>query len=190
MSQSEDRRVKYTKLFLKESLIDLLEEKNIGSITIKELCEKADVNRGTFYKHYADQYALLKSIEDEYVEKVMQDINYTNRIQDEIYPLAYDILVFIKENEKISRILLHDRVGNAFPKRIIGLVYDRMLSFIAYETTIDLARIQLISSFTLNGCIGAIQNWFDSNFILTTEEVADMITLLVTSSLDLTAIKA
>jgi AcrR family transcriptional regulator len=181
----EDRRVKYTKLFLKESLIDLLEEKELSRITIKELCEKADVNRGTFYKHFSDQYDLLKSIEDEYINKIMQDINYSDRIQDEIYPLAYDILLFVKENEKISRILLDDRTGNAFPKKIIGLIHNRMLSFIESETTDSLAKVHFISSFTLNGCIGAIRNWFDSNFILTTEEVTETIAKLVSSTLDL-----
>lgn len=58
--KKEDRRVKFTKMFLKESLIDLLEEKSIFKITIKEICEKADINRATFYAHYSDQYNLLE----------------------------------------------------------------------------------------------------------------------------------
>ena len=54
--KKKDRRVKYTKKALKNSLIDSLKEKTIEKITVKELCEKADVNRGTFYSHYSDQF--------------------------------------------------------------------------------------------------------------------------------------
>jgi AcrR family transcriptional regulator len=65
-SEKLDRRVKYTKKVLKESLVEILEKKNIDKITIKEICEKADINRSTFYTHYYDQYDLLHQIENEY----------------------------------------------------------------------------------------------------------------------------
>ena len=45
--------------------MELLREKVISSITIKELCQKADINRSTFYSHYRDQFDLLQHIEDE-----------------------------------------------------------------------------------------------------------------------------
>ena len=43
-----DRRVKYTLLALRGSLLELMREKDVSRITVKELCERADVNRGTF----------------------------------------------------------------------------------------------------------------------------------------------
>lgn len=58
-----DRRVKYTKMILRQSLIEVLKEKPISRLTIKELCERADINRATFYSHYSDQFDLLKQIE-------------------------------------------------------------------------------------------------------------------------------
>ena len=49
-----DRRVKYTKKVIKDTFLSLLEEKDITNISVKELCEVADVNRGTFYRYYED----------------------------------------------------------------------------------------------------------------------------------------
>ena len=49
-----DRRVKYTKMVLRNALIKLLETKPISRITIKEICEEADINRTTYYAHYTD----------------------------------------------------------------------------------------------------------------------------------------
>ena len=42
--------------------------KNISSITVKELCEKSDINRGTFYLHYRDVFHMLEEIERSYEE--------------------------------------------------------------------------------------------------------------------------
>ena len=65
-----DRRIKYTKKVIKENFLNLLEEKDISNITVKELCMISDINRGTFYRYYIDIYDLLKSIEQEFVEEV------------------------------------------------------------------------------------------------------------------------
>ena len=62
-----DRRTRYTQMVLKKSLIEWMEQKPLAKITIKELCERADINRCTFYAHYRDQYDLLQQIEDEII---------------------------------------------------------------------------------------------------------------------------
>lgn len=48
-----------TALFMNEALLSLLEKKNFEYITVKELCNKAGVNRSTFYLHYETMNDLL-----------------------------------------------------------------------------------------------------------------------------------
>ena len=72
MSVGEDRRVQYTKMFLREALIELMKEKPIGKVTPTELCRRADINRNTFYSHYSCAEDLLRSIEDELEQRVLQ----------------------------------------------------------------------------------------------------------------------
>ena len=48
-----DRRVQYTKRVLQEAVLELMKTQSIDKLTIKDICELADVNRGTFYLHYA-----------------------------------------------------------------------------------------------------------------------------------------
>ena len=57
-----DRRIKYTKKVLKETLLNILEKKDISKISVTEICTEADINRGTFYRYYNDVYDLLKGI--------------------------------------------------------------------------------------------------------------------------------
>ena len=56
----ENRSVRNTKRKLNQSLIQLMGEKQITQISVKELTELADVNRGTFYFHYTDIYDMLR----------------------------------------------------------------------------------------------------------------------------------
>ncbi|CUX25090.1 TetR/AcrR family transcriptional regulator [Clostridium sp. C105KSO13] len=59
-----DARSRYTIHIIQSVFLDLLKEKPISKITVKEICEKADINRGTFYKHYEDIYDLMKKLEE------------------------------------------------------------------------------------------------------------------------------
>ena len=65
MAEKTDRRIRRTKAILSRSLIQLMEEKEIRDISVKELTDLADINRGTFYLHYNDIYDLLAQMEDE-----------------------------------------------------------------------------------------------------------------------------
>lgn len=49
-----DARIRYTRQTIQQVFIDLLKQKPLGKITVKEICEKAQINRSTFYKHYED----------------------------------------------------------------------------------------------------------------------------------------
>ena len=68
-NEKTDRRARYTRMVLKESLIELLKEKRISNISIKEICERADINRSTFYSHYQDQYDLMHQVEQEVLSR-------------------------------------------------------------------------------------------------------------------------
>lgn len=184
MSQKkEDRRIKMTKYLLRESLIDLLEEKSMFKITIKEICQKADVNRSTFYAHFSDPHQLLESIEEEYVDKILHDINPDMMDTDKAYPLVTDILEFIYKNEKMSRILLSDRGDLHFQKKIMKLVHDNVLNQMKDNQPIDLDKAGLVSSFVISGCIGIIQNWFENDLKSSPEEIGKIISDLTTSAL-------
>ncbi|MCR4942973.1 MAG: TetR/AcrR family transcriptional regulator [Clostridium sp.] len=63
-----NRRVLYTQKVIKESLLELLKEKNIHKVTVTDICKKADINRGTFYSHYKDAHDLLNSMENEFFD--------------------------------------------------------------------------------------------------------------------------
>ena len=67
--KNDDTRVQFTKKVLKDALLRILKDKPIGKVTIKELCEEAGLNRGTFYLHYNEPNDVLKEIESDFVRE-------------------------------------------------------------------------------------------------------------------------
>ena len=63
--KKENRRAAYSKRVIKESFIELLDQKPLSKISVKEICEMADVNRCTFYSYFEDALKYqLKSLLD------------------------------------------------------------------------------------------------------------------------------
>ena len=71
MPGSKDHRVRVTQRLIREAFTGLLKQKPIQSISIKELCELAGVNRGTFYAHYQDIYDLRSRVEADMYRDVL-----------------------------------------------------------------------------------------------------------------------
>ena len=65
-----DIRVKKTKRAIQKTFIDLLREKPIEKITVKEIAERAEINKTTFYSHYETLDALTAEMERQTVQLV------------------------------------------------------------------------------------------------------------------------
>ncbi|QMV44671.1 TetR/AcrR family transcriptional regulator [Cohnella cholangitidis] len=74
-SQITDRRYRRSNRLLKEAFLELMREKGFTSMTIQDITDRADVNRGTFYAHFPDKYALLEqSIRDKFMRLLNQEL--------------------------------------------------------------------------------------------------------------------
>lgn len=69
---SFDARVRYTRMVIEQSFLALLKEKPAAKVTVTELCEKAQINRATFYKHYLDVQDLLEKIEENLFNQIRE----------------------------------------------------------------------------------------------------------------------
>ncbi|MFA6889664.1 MAG: TetR/AcrR family transcriptional regulator, partial [Bacilli bacterium] len=73
-----DRRVDKTKKLLRETLVTLMEEKELRKITISEMTARANINRGTFYLHYIDIYDMVEKLGDEIIDIIKDIIDSNN----------------------------------------------------------------------------------------------------------------
>jgi len=183
-SEKDDRRVKYTKMVLKESFIKLLSEKDLSKITIKEICEDADINRATFYAHYTDQYDLLHKIQGELFENVNSYLSAfpqndtSSNLFDTLVDMLERILEYIKENSKLCKLLLSERGDLNLQKQIIMLVYDKSVNVFKSRGALSNEHTDYIYAYIVTGCVGVIQKWLDDDMQLPTRQMAALIVKL------------
>ncbi len=130
-----DARVRYTQKVLKDSLLQLLEKKPINKITVKEVCELAELNRATFYAHYTDCFALLESIENEMLEGFEESLKYIRSL--DVTSLMSAIYEMIERNDNACRVL----VFHGGDRKILAEMTE-----LAREKSIDYWRGELKSA--------------------------------------------
>ncbi len=81
---TSDRRIRKTEQSLQYAFLHLVLEKEFSQITVKELCERADINKSTFYLHYRDLYDLASRIK----QQLLDDVYHIIEEYDCLY-LAY-----------------------------------------------------------------------------------------------------
>ena len=104
-----DRRIQKTRKILLESLISLMLEKDFNSISVKDITEKANVGRSTFYAHFEDKEQLLFSGNHPFMEGMMSLLN--GDIQDDTPSIYFQLFSHAKENKKLTSAMLGKSSG-------------------------------------------------------------------------------
>ena len=160
--KKEDRRVRRTRKLLTQALTQLLQEKQVNEITVKELTDLADMNRGTFYLYYRDIYDMLEKTEDSMFE-ALEAILQSHEIQDmavQMKSILLDVFSFIEENQEMCRVLLSPNGDMSFLHRLNEVVREKCLkSFAGLNETASETDFEYHYSFVIFGCAGLIRAW-------------------------------
>lgn len=119
-----NRKVIYSKKKIKNSLIELLEIKSITEITIKELCEHADINRGTFYTHYTNLNDLVDKLEDDVIEMIITNTDISNLQSYNYRDMFKQIFIEIKKNYDEYKLFFIKPYSAKFSRRLFDHMYD------------------------------------------------------------------
>ena len=159
---TESRRTRYTRRAMQDALIELLRDQPLGSITVKALCERADVNRSTFYAHYASIEELLHDIEDETMAWVTTALEQLLAQPDPagIEHVIERICQYIADNRNHLQVLMSPKADIGFQQQLLGLIYsqrgvgEQLQSSAGYP-----AEAQMRMRFAVSGSIGLLQYW-------------------------------
>ena len=181
-----DRRVRKTRRQLRECLITLLKEKKVQDITVRELTDMADLNRGTFYLHYKDVFDLLEKTEAELQEDFSQLVCKHDAVDlkqrpsvifNEIYSLVYD-------NADLIEILLGENGDLNFVNRLKQLIREKCLKdWMEVFRSGNAAAFDAFFSFIVSGCIGLVQYWLQTGLKETPEQMAKLTEHIITKGI-------
>ena len=179
----ENRSVRNTRRRLREALLRLLEQKPLHEISVKELTELADVNRGTFYFHYQDIFDLLVSMEDAFFEQLDRTLSENPVHGGGVYPYLHAIFSFLGENRDFCRIMLGPHGDMQFVERIKQRV-DAQCSYFwrILAPDADPQRFGMYNAFIIHGCIGLIQAWLSGESGLTEERITALTATIILAS--------
>ncbi|MCL2364719.1 MAG: TetR family transcriptional regulator C-terminal domain-containing protein [Defluviitaleaceae bacterium] len=170
-----DRRVRKTKKAIQEALAVLMLEKDLRSITVQELADKADVHRATFYSHYTDVYDLYSQMENNAIEELnlifSSDPTHTyNGIIDTIVNYVYD-------RPKLCRLFLDKNLSREFYEKIGIFLEEKCIENYLFESKKkELSEeCKYFVNYHTQGCLSIVSRWTKRDFDCSKEKIIEII---------------
>lgn len=183
MNTKNNQRTRLSKMLFKNALMDLLKEKgSINKVSVRELCDRAELNRSTFYAHYNEPNDLLIEIETELLdatEEHLKKIGAENDIGAHKYILSF--LQYIRQNDKPFRALLIDSTDPEFRSRFMQQSIIQFVENLRIVLPKELE--QYIFSYILNGSTGIIIQWIRSDYAADENEIVNLLFSINNSAL-------
>ena len=170
-----DRRVLYTKMFLKESLLELMKEKPVDKITPTELCRHAGINRNTFYSHYYSTRDVLVEIEEEFSNEMIVSLENKSSEADS-KALLGEVCLKIYDKKDFCKILLSENGDSAFLQKVISLGKAPVVS--SWKNSgveVKDEDMEMLFTFVVNGSIAILRKWAADDMLIPPAEIAQMI---------------
>ena len=179
MKQKESRRVKMTKRLLNESFLKFLAEKPLPRITIKEICEDADLNRSTYYAHFTDPYDQLKKLEADimvdmtiYVDSIVTEGSHD---KDKQRQMLKRILEYIQSKKYVFQVLLGGSGDTNFQRNILTFFGERIFQK-EHLSNISAVKKAYQYIYAATGSFGLIYFWIMDDDAVEIVTMADWIT--------------
>ncbi len=159
-------------------MLQLLEQKPIGMITVKALCDAAGLNRGTFYLHYTEPIDVLKEMEWALYDRILQ---YAFRPEESLglkEAFTRQLAALEQERRLCAAVIGHNGdplfMTEVFEKAYAILRESLLQRFPARSED----EIEMLFRFLFSGVTGAITAWLRADARLSCEELAEMLTQL------------
>lgn len=172
MERKENRRVMLTKRMLKNALIELLKEKDLYHISIRELCERADVNRTTFYKYYGSQFDLLTDMEGDIIAFINKTVT---KNQANIETTIQILCKYLESNLEFARLLINNNIDPSFPEKLFSLDTIKESFIKNCFGKYDAIEMEYLFNFITYGAFRIICMWLNREERESPEKLAAMI---------------
>lgn len=157
---SSDARVRYTRMIIEQSFLELLTQKSVSKITVTELCEKAQINRATFYKYYLDVPDLLEKIEEDLFDKIRASFDEK---EIKFRPFLVKMMHYTRENQERFIALGGDNGDSGLMTKTFMVCYERAYPLLAQNLhTLKESEKQMLYQFLSHGA-GAVLTWWVKN---------------------------
>lgn len=181
-----DRRITRSRKALRAALIELMEERGFEGFTVNDLCERADLNRGTFYNHFKDKEDLLAQLEDEIMDgleglqKQMNALTLKDlaayRLKKKPLPFLVDLFDYLRSEGDFLHAVLGPGGDMRFGPRLRDSVCVNLIQSILHERYRErpTAFVNYYVAYFTSAYLGVITYWIESGMQESSEEMAQI----------------
>lgn len=145
-----------------EAFIDLLKHKPMEKISVRELCEAADINRATFYRYYMDLFDLYDRIVDDYFDRLfthtVQEHGDQSSGKEHLETLVLNALETIEAEKRLSDHLFNSS-SSRFVRKLAGQISEVSIGHNPEDTSEDALKLRYKLDFLSGGIVAIVTRW-------------------------------
>lgn len=180
-----DRRQAKTKQALRKALMELIEDKGIEGLTVTDISERADVNRGTFYLHYRDAQDMLSQIRTEILVNIDQLMNKVDiydlrqyAAKEEPYPPMVRFIEELGRNGDFLKVILGPKGDPSFAISLKAMITKHIWSKMSTHQAVKelLVPAEYLLAYTTSANLGILTHWIESG---TKQEPTEVVRIMM-----------
>ena len=160
-----DPRFARTKVAIHNAIIDLLRERNLSEITVSALCQRAGVNRNTFYAHYNNPTEVVEEISKEF----MQEFDKIATRQDKNLDIRVEVCRYLYEHRDVFSVLSSTNAEQTYLKIALAQAKKSTKTSLFYEQSDYLPPYY--DEFIVGGCCFVLKEWIEKGAKESPEEI-------------------
>lgn len=169
--KAEYRNSQRSRELIKSALITLIEKKqNVADITITEIVNLANINRGTFYNHYNNIMEVLDEMKADLMSKLSDALKACSEKND-IETFMSVLLVHFKKNEKTYK-----KIIKGIPREVIA---DMKIEFVKQISMLKIEVDPVVLNFIVNGLAGLYIDYLEGRINMSLEEIVEKSTQIL-----------
>mgnify|MGYP003589698841 FL=1 len=184
--EKTDLRVIKTKKAIRNAFAELLSEKDIQKITIKDIADTAVINRKTFYNYYAGVYSVVDEIENEIIMAfidALRDADF-KQLLHEPYEIFKKLTSIINSDlDFYSHLMKMDSNASLISKIIQALELNVKKTF-SEQISINKSTLDLAFDYAVAGMITVYQKWFNSDRTQSIEDISKSLSIIISTGVN------
>ena len=179
MAQATDKRVVRSRRLIRQAFETLLTQKDFDAITVTDIIQQADLNRGTFYAHYRDVRDVRDQLEAELMNQIRTILQDNQAAFDagDLHPLLIQVTSYAEENISFIRTMFRASGSQRLLDGILQLIQEHPLPTQPLAPEIE----PLIQRYVACGIMGLAELWIQGDHPLSAPHVVSLIEALVSS---------
>jgi AcrR family transcriptional regulator len=173
-----DRRIQKTRRLIMNAFMELLAEKGFEKITVNDIAERANINRGTVYLHYADKFDLLDKCVETYVGQLLNHCD--NSDDDNLNAGAFQsVFEHLEKNFAIYNLLLNNEGVGFFRNRLYSAIAQTVAEVVCIQPENNAFSNNAAIHFLASGFIGVLEWWINNSMPCNIQEITGQLMSLL-----------